>query len=239
MLIDDFDIATRKARVISTIVGNSEIKSKSDWSRGSPEPTMLPGETGFKKLKQTLVIKGNDREEMLLNRSDILAQLTVPRHLQIPGFTHRFHVSMTKHSADEKSKQFHTLDLEYDAYEYAETVTVNDSEKTEVTVINPGNVEAPAILEITPTMGNAKLTITGLFRDPITKEEDTATIAELTTGKTIVIDGETGAITEDGESRYKSGDEIWTPPSLMPGTNKITFNTKSVGVKIKFKPRFF
>jgi len=239
MLIDDFDITTRKARVVNTTVENSEVKSASEWPRGSPLPVMLPGETGFKKVKQTIVIKGASREEILKNRSDIMAQLTEPRHLTIPGFTHKFHAALTKQTPNEDSKMFHTVKLEYDAYEYGEEITVSATGQTEITVNNPGNTETPATIEITPTLGIASLTIDGLFRDGITKEVETSILKDLATGKVIKIDGKTGEMTENGLSRYKADDELWTLPSLMPGTNKITFNTKNLNVKITFKSRYF
>ena len=60
------------------------------------------------------------------------------------------------------------------------------------------------------------LVITGLSRDPRTGEELEIEVKNFTPGKKIIIDGETGLITEDGKVKIDDV-EIWALPDLQPG----------------------
>lgn len=81
------------------------------------------------------------------------------------------------------------------------------------------------------------LTISGLCHDPQTGEELDIVIRNITPEKKIVIDGETGLITEDGEVKIEDVD-IWALPTLMPGENQIRTNNNWLRVTVRYKPRF-
>ena len=90
---------------------------------------------------------------------------------------------------------------------------------------------------ITPQVGLASLKLTGLVRNPYTREDLPVTVKNLTTGKTVTIDGETGLMTED--EKLKSGDiETYGLPSLVPGTNTITLDSQCVDITVKYFPRY-
>lgn len=81
------------------------------------------------------------------------------------------------------------------------------------------------------------LVITGLSRDPRTGESLDIEIRNTTPGKKIVIDGETGKITEDGETKIDDID-IWALPDLQPGENIIKTNNNWLEVTVIYRPRF-
>ncbi len=81
------------------------------------------------------------------------------------------------------------------------------------------------------------LVITGLSRDPRTGEELEIEVKNFTPGKKIIIDGETGLITEDGKIKIDDV-EIWALPDLQPGENAITTNNNWLEVTVKYSPRF-
>lgn len=81
------------------------------------------------------------------------------------------------------------------------------------------------------------LVITGLSRDPRTGEALEIEIRNTTPGKKIVIDGETGKITEDGQVKIEDVD-IWALPELLPGENEITTNNNWLEAVVRYNPRF-
>lgn len=81
------------------------------------------------------------------------------------------------------------------------------------------------------------LIINGLCYDPRTKESLPIEISNITPGKTITIDGETGLIMEDGEPKIDDV-EIWALPTIQPGENQITTNNNWLNIMVRYEPRF-
>lgn len=81
------------------------------------------------------------------------------------------------------------------------------------------------------------LLIKGLCYDPETGEPASILVKNYTTGRPIVIDGETGLISEDGVSKIDDVD-LWSLPTLKPGKNRITTNGEFMDIKISYKPRY-
>lgn len=81
------------------------------------------------------------------------------------------------------------------------------------------------------------LVIEGLCYDPRTNESLTIEIRNITPGKTIVINGETGLITEEGIVKIDDVD-IWALPTIQPGENQITTNNNWLSIVVRYEPRF-
>lgn len=81
------------------------------------------------------------------------------------------------------------------------------------------------------------LTIQGLCRDVRTGDDLDIVIRNVTPEKKIIIDGETGLITEDGAAKIEDVD-IWALPTLQPGDNEIRTNNNWLRVRVNCKPRF-
>lgn len=106
-----------------------------------------------------------------------------------------------------------------------------------MTVRNAGNIITPMRIEITPTAGIASLTISGACPDPETGEDQKIALKNLTTGKTVVLDGETGLVTENGELKSQDA-ELWELPAAKPGNTTLTFSTGTLNVTVKMYPRY-
>lgn len=246
MKINGWDIADAGAQQHNVAPGFRSISNNSEWARGHPEPVLLGNTTGFKTLKITLLIKANrDRQKILNQCSEILAHLLEPVDLELDGFEHKFYGVLKKHTLEEnplnipfvKYNRASKLTLEFDCYEYGEEEAKVGSGATELVIQNQGNVLTPAVIEITPQIGAASIALTGICRNTDTGEDLSVTIANLETGKTVILDGESGLFTQDGE--LKAADiEIWAAPSLVPGENKITINNDRMDVVVRFRPRF-
>ena len=90
-------------------------------------------------------------------------------------------------------------------------------------------------MEITPRVGAASITLTGLCRDSFTGEDLPVIIKNLTTGNVVVIDALTGLITEAGNLKDI---DIWALPSLLPGANQVSCSSSSMTVKVIVTPLY-
>ena len=240
MQINGIDISRWHARQWAVSIGNHAITNNSEWNRGSPDPFLIGGTVGFKTIKLTLLIKDSTREVMTLDRSNIVAALLEPVDITLDGFAHKFRVVLSKDASFEESVNYrqdrwHKLTLELQCDEYGPKLS--GSGTTTVSIVNPGNLNTPAVLELLPSISTIPVTIRGICRDPLTGEDDPITVRNLTTDKKVIIDGETGLITQEGVQ--KAGDvDFWELPVLAPGENTITCDNTNITMTIKFKPRY-
>lgn len=237
MKINNWDIAEANAKQWNVTIGNHSVTGASEWVRGSPNPFLCKNDIGFKPIKIVLLVKGNGREEILRNKSEILSKFLEPVELELDNFENKFRAVLTKHQTDEKSmKRWHTLTLELSGYEYGPEITESTSGESELIVNNPGNIVTPTRIEITPLISLESISVAGICRSEIGLDLP-VTIYNAETGKTVVLDGESGLITQEGELKAADVD-MWDVPALMPGINKIITDTSRVDLTIKFYPRY-
>lgn len=240
MLIRDMDISKWHAKQWKVTIGNHEITNNSQWDRGALGPFLDKNTLGFKNIQVVLLIKAQGRETMLRDRGNILAALLEPAELTLDGFCNHFMAILQRYSFEEnvgnRQDLWHKLTLEMAGYEFGEQL-VQTGTSGSITVLNPGNIVTPAVAEVLPAMGAAAVTVTGLGRNPDTGEEEPIIIRNLTTGHKVILDGETGLITQDGMPKTADVD-FWEVPSLLPGNNTITCDNTQMSITIKIKPRF-
>ena len=245
MTINGWDISEAESVQWNVTPGFHSISNDSEWVRGSPMPVLIGNTTGFKSIKVTLLVKADrDRQAILQRCSRILSHLLEPAELELDDFTHKFYGILAKHSLEENSlnvlfvkfNRAAKLTLEFSCYEYADMVTQTFTGQTQISVTNPGNIVTPVRVEITPQTGVASTVITGLCREAGTGKDLPVTIGELVTGKNVILDGETGLFTQDGEVKKEL--EIWGLPALLPGINTITVNNSWTDITLKYRPRF-
>lgn len=248
MLINGTDLTGFGATVKQWTVepGMRELKNDSEWERGSPLPIFQTPSATFKDLTITLMVYGSSRDDIMIRISDILASLTGETELELDGWSHLFcgilENSSVKEVSETSRNRFLKLELKFTGYEHGEEVEVSvegvtsgDDGTQTITVTNPGNVISPSTIELTPTIGMSSLVLNGLCRDSETGEDLEVTVSTLTTGNTVVLDGMTGLITENGE--LKAGDvDMWALPTLLPGSNTITLSSKYVSAVVKVLP---
>lgn len=221
----------------------SEIKNASEWMAGSNIPTMLKSTIGFKKMKIGIMIRGNSRQDIWQKANAFIAKLLEPREYQFDGFSHFFYGYIKNAQQAETSlRRWHKATLEWEGVEYGSQVSTQAnlfysvSPDRKMNIKNDGTVVTPAIVEIKPVINLADLTLTGLVRNSYTGEEKPIRINNLTNGQTIVIDGESGLVTQNGANKFVDVD-LWDLPTLKPGANVITAD-KDVSITIRHKPRY-
>lgn len=241
MLINDRDIAVYNAKQWRVDIGNCELKNDSEWVRGSPLPFFSGNTTGFKTVKITLIIYGSSRENIQHKISNILAELIQPARMELDGYEHRFYGIVDKYTvkeySDQSRKRFQTLELQLSAYEYGETDPVQITDATSAEVTNPGNIVSPVILKLTPVIGMAEVTLSGICRDSNSGQDLPVTVKKLTTDQTVILDGTTGLVTESGALKAADVD-MWALPALLPGENTITLSTDKINVEIQVMPLY-
>ena len=233
MRINGIDIETFEARQLRVTIGHMETTNASAWAAGSAVPYFAKNRYGFKHLTITLMVKGDGREDIKKNCSGILALITGRTELVLDGFDTYFVGALSATpTREERSRQiWHNLTLEFNAYEYMTPVEYTGT--SSVSVYNPGTVDSPAIVTLTPSVRINPVHLTGLCRDSNLGTDLPVTIEELLQDTPVTIDGITGLITEDGDPKDI---EMWTLPSFKPGTTAVTCDSSYVTIKVKVYP---
>ena len=226
MTIDGWDVLNANARQFNVIWGYHSINSTSEWLPGNNSPTLFENTIGFKPLQVILCAKDEGRNAIRMDISRILAALKGPVSIELDNMDHAFYGILRSFSAEETAiKRWHQLTLNLEGYECGRTVTVSGSGSIEIE--NPGTLPSPAVLTITPTAGMSNLTIQGLG--------DVFTIENLQSGETVVIDGETGLITQGGALKEV---DFYTLPVVQPGNSTVIISRSQATVQVDFKPRY-
>lgn len=250
MKINGWDISGAQAKQWNVIPGFSNIENESEWQRGSPLPFFVNGSIGWKTIQITFLVYGSGRNEILQNCSTLLSKMSESVILELDKFDHKFCGFLSKHDFTENplgrlkvtSNRLSKLTVDFFCYEFAEQpdgspFSESASGMLETVVTNPRNAWTPCVVEITPKVGIGQLTIAGINRNPDTGENLQAVIRNLTTNSVVILDGESGKITEDGANKAADVD-IWSLPALLPGTNQITLDSTWVDLTVKYRPRF-
>lgn len=236
MKINGKDISQYNARQWRIEFGQSDIRNESEWVRGSPLPYFDRNYRGFKEISISILVYGDSRENIRNKISNIMAWLLETAVLELDGYVRRFKGILTKSNvkegSDQARKRYQLLELQFYAYEYGDEVIITAEETAEISVYNPGNVVSPAIIEITPLLGLAELTVTGICQE-YNGENQPVKIPELSKDKTIILDGVEGLITEDSDIKEV---DIWALPAVAPGVNNIKISSNRVYVKIRVLP---
>lgn len=237
MKINGIDIGEYGARQWNVTPGFSSISNKSQWIEGAAMPLLLESGIGMKKIKVSVMLEGEGRGIIWGNARKLIAALLLPAEIQLDGFPNLYHMVLNNASSAELSLQkFHKATLELVGYEHGQEITASGT-GSRFYIDNPGNIETPAVMEITPFIGKTSLVIKGLVRDRYTKEDKLVTVKRVSQRKKIVLDGEKGLFTEEGFN--KMGDiDIWGLPTLRPGTNLIEMDQADQEMKLRFKPRY-
>lgn len=131
------------------------------------------------------------------------------------------------------------ISITADPLKYTDPISTTLENASSSALSVSGDYETPCIIELIPSGAITKYTIKGAARDPVTGEAEDIVIKNLSSGKKVIIDGEACMVTEDGANKY-ADTEMWEFPTLLPGSNTISFISSSVtcNVTIKYKPRY-
>ena len=230
MIINNINISEFGGKVQSKSFSDSPVVKSATWLLNAPKPLVIGENKGFKSLSLKLLFQGSSRNDVNNKINSFMAQVS-ECDIKFKNLEHYYHCYYESSNREEtKIDEWLFVNINFICYEYDEEKTFNFNGLEEFTINNIGTDVTPAILEITPNINIANITIEGLADDPII-------IKNLNVNKKIILDGELQKITVDGINKF-SDTEMWDFPKLNPGINLIKVNRNTSNIKIKYKPRF-
>lgn len=243
MKVNGIDLKERygsKIRIGQQTIRERTIVNFTNWIDEADRPTQ-ENDPKFKffDVEAELIVIGTSKTDAELTVSNIIADCRYGS-IELDNVELDLTGELKEAEKEFKKRWVYALSLVFQAWEKSGSevaVTVEDASSKEINVI--GNLETPCIIELVPSGAITKYTIKGAARDPVTGEEEDIIVKNLSAGKTVIIDGESCTVTENGENKYKDT-EMWEFPTLLPGANALTFTSSSVpcNVTIKYKPRY-
>lgn len=227
------------------IIGQQTIRERTivtftDWidEYDRPTPGMEAPKGKFYDVEAEAIIRGTSKKDAELTVSNIISDC-MSGTIELDNMELELQGELKEAEKEFLTRWNYSLKLIFRAWDKAESevsITTSNSGKT---IDVEGNQETPCIIELTPSGAITTYTIKGAARDPVTGEAEDIVIKNLSAGKTVIIDGEACTVTEDGANKY-ADTEMWEFPTLVPGSNILTFVSSSVScsVTIKYKPRY-
>lgn len=229
MYINNIDIGIYGASVSKKIIKPSKILVEKQKNKLLTVQTN--NEVELKSMTVKILFEGKNRDEIKDNISNFMINLINEVDIKFKNLSNKFHSYLVSDDIeDTEFDEWMYLNLEFDCYEYGDEVTETINRITNKTINVAGNLEIPAIVEITPSIELIDLTLTGLDDSPII-------LKNLKANKKIIVNGEEGKVIVDGVNKYGDTD-MWGFPKLKPGANTIIVDKSSVDITIKYKPRY-
>lgn len=230
MKVNNIDISTFKAKLMSRNIRSADFEIINYWGNNSLIPLINKNYNhSYKELNLKLDVVCQNANELEIMKSNLINQLEIATikfddmNYDYIGFCSEVPTSSYVMPGNE------ILSVNMLVYcsgaEKVETANRVNSKTINVS----GNLDTPAIVEITPSINIIDLVVTGLG--------ESFTIKNLMAGQKVIINGEDCAVLQNGVNKFLDYDG-WDFPRLKPGSNTITFSKNSCDVTIKYKPRF-
>lgn len=210
------------------MIGHCETKNESEWVSGAVLPFFDKNHQGMKTVTVDILVEGKNRQDIILNRSRLLASLREPAEIKFDGFDHLFKVIMTDHKEDETvMRRWHIVTITLEGFEHGEMITSEG--KGTITVNNPGNIESPVSVQLTASKDSQQMTVEGAAGEPVIY------ISGVRATEKILLDGITGEMRRD-DVLTCSGITLWELPYLNPGKAAIGCSDATADLKVSVMP---
>lgn len=225
MLINNIDISVYKARLLTKRIGVSKIETVKEWLRYAHSPIIQGQQKTYIPISLSFSVKGDTEQEVLINISNLMNQL---KECTLKFDDLDYVIDCTTDDQPDLTRinsTLYQLDIELEGYrKYKDYIAITANNALNTIINNPGNLEAPAVVEITPSVNLATITV-GSF-----------TVKNFTANKTVVVNTEDYLVLQDGVNKFADFDGNF--PILNPGTNTINISNASCNINVKFKPRW-
>lgn len=228
MLVNNIDIANFKSILLKKTIQTSEIIIYDDWLRQAITPLYIGKQEKYKQVKLQLLIEDIDDENCLNDISNLVKQFE-KCVIKFEDLSFYYDCVIVNKNHERKTSSFYLLDVELKGFAYKSELIEVANRILSKTINVPGNLEIPAIIEITTSIDMIDIAITGLGEPFI--------ISNLLAGQKVIVNGEDCTVTENGVNKFADFDG-WGFPRLIPGSNVITFDKVSTDINIKYKPRW-
>lgn len=234
MLINTVDpLVSFNAKLTERNIQTAQVITYKDWLRKALNPVKEGQEENYIAIHLKYLIQCNDDNTALTYISNLIS-LIKDSTIKFEDIDYYYDVLLKdkdtqRFNEGEQGKFELTVELE-SGYAYKSQIVETANRVGSKTINNAGNIDTPAIIEITPSIDLQNIIISGLSDDPIT-------ILNLTSGNTVIIDGEAGTVLQGGVNKFSDTD-MWEFPKLAPGANTITFSQVNCDINIKYKPKW-
>lgn len=225
-LIREKDLKEYNAELLTKNIQIANIKDMKDWLKNTSLPFSFSDHSQFRKVILEILVTSNNADENLKDCSKILEQLRecTLKIADIKGFHRLYMVNQSKKKFVDLNKSI--LDIELVGYYFEDEIVTTISGATAINLLS--TADTPVKIEIDPLENILELEIVGFGED--------ITIKNLSEGKRVIIDGEKGLVTEEGENKFQDYDS-WGFPKLSPGENKISIS-EDIEITVIYSPRW-
>ena len=231
MKIGEVDIRSFQAKQLTVDIEPPQTAVSKEWLPRALRPTESTTETTFSSIVVKLLIRGRDRNDVTNKISDINALLQSGAVLALDGYERRFMAYATGNSQEKTlSKTKYLAEFSFDGYWFSDEEVLAFPNVPTATFEALGNRTPPCKVYIIPDEDIDELTIVGFA--------ETMTLRNLPRGATIIIDGVSGTVTQDGANKFEDFDG-WDFPYLnIKGDKKnaISFGTSKAHIAIAYNP---
>lgn len=231
MKIDDTDIRKFGAIQLTVDIVPPKTAVKVELPDGALTPTETDTYTPLSEVTVGVLFRGQNRNEIQKNVSDLNAVMQQGRTLTIDGYERKFKAFMQDSTLNKTiTKKRYTAEFKFIGYWFSEEIRLKFKDTHEAVFEAIGNRETPCRLIIVALEYISKLTINGF--------SDVITIENIDRGKEIVIDGEKGTVTEDGANKFADV-ELWEFPYLKTGEQKkhhLIFSSDKIMATVSYFP---
>lgn len=230
MLVNGIDIRKYNAKQLTVNLQPPKISVNSEWAKGAATPHEFETEVQYGTLEITILFRGTGRNNIVRKVSEFLSLMTKRSRIQLDGYKGTYIGDMTSDSLKKtKAPDRYILTVKFNGYLVDNVVTNVYKSAHGAKFTTLGTRDAPCVVEITPQSSLQQLTISGFGEDDII-------LKNLQAGKTVIIDGERGTVTQDGENKFADCD-MWAFPVLKKDQeNIIRFSSDKCDVTIHYSP---
>lgn len=231
MKIDDIDIRKFDAKQLTVEIVHPQTVVGVEMFDGALIPSESETYTPLSGVKVGVLFRGKSRDEVQTHISDFNAALQKGVVLTLDGYRRYFKAYLSANTSEKTiSKGRYKAEFTFVGYWFSDEVTISWQEQHEMIFETAGNRWTPCRVTITALEYIEEMRING-FPNEIT-------VKIIPRGSTVVIDGETGFATMDGENKFKDV-EMMEFPYLKTGVDKehhLIFSDKNAIVTIQYKP---
>lgn len=232
MKIDDTDIRSFDAKQLAVEFEPPQTNVTVEMFEGALTPSESESYIPLSGVKVTILFRGRNRDEIQRHVSDFNAELQKGVILTLDGYSRHFKGYMTGNTLSKTIvKERYTAEFTFTGYWFSDEVTLIWQQEHEMIFEAAGNRWTPCKVTITALEYIEELKINGFASGEIR-------VNTIPRGATVIIDGETGFVTMNGENKF--GDTyLMEFPYLTTGTGKkhhLIFSDDNTIVALQYKP---
>lgn len=229
MLVNGIDIRKYSAKQLTVDLQPPQISVNSEWVEGAPTPHEFDTAVQYGTCELTILFRGTSRNNIIRTISEFLSLMTQRCRLNLDGYKGTYIGDLNSNSVKKTLVATrYILTVKFNGYMVDNEVTNVYRGVYGARFTTLGTRDTPCIVEINPQVNLQELTIGGFGDDII--------LSNLKAGHTVIINGEKGKVTQDGENKFGDCD-MWAFPVLKKNQeNNITFSSNKCDVTIHYSP---